>query len=99
MKEAVDVGMRDGNVEACGDNIFDKCHAGNVYDHSLGVLGAAIDVQHESIGAYENYRQVDSKLEEALTTITSLQLQNKTKDNMISLIEEEITKLKSMSNL
>ncbi|GMP84525.1 hypothetical protein CsSME_00038022 [Camellia sinensis var. sinensis] len=99
MKETVDVGTRDGRVEARGNNKIGKSHAGNVRDHSVGVFGAGMDIQCESISAHENYRQVDSKLEEALTAITTLQLQNKNNDNMISLLEEEITKLKSRSDL
>ncbi|KAI8028619.1 hypothetical protein LOK49_LG02G01088 [Camellia lanceoleosa] len=99
MKETVDVGRRGGSVDARGNNKIGKSHAGNVHDHSVGVFGAGTDVQRESISTYENYRQVDSKLEEALTAITALQLQNKNKDNMISLLEEEITTLKSRSDL
>ncbi|KAI8024768.1 hypothetical protein LOK49_LG02G00113 [Camellia lanceoleosa] len=99
MKETVDVGMQGGTVEARGKNKIGKSHAGNVRDHSVGVLGAGLDVQRESIRAYEKCTQVDSKLEEALTAITTLQLQNKNKDNMISLLEEEINKLKSKSDL
>ena len=99
MKETVDVGMWGGSVEARGKNKIGKSHVGNVRDHSVGVFGAGLDVQCESISAYEYYTLVASKLEEALTAITTLQLQNKNKDNMISLLEEEITKLKNKSDL
>ncbi|CAL5339426.1 unnamed protein product [Camellia sinensis] len=99
MKETIDVRMRGGSVEARGKNKIGKSHAGNVRDHLVGVFGAGLDVLRESSSANENYMQVESKLEEALTAITTLQLQNKNKDNMISRLEEEITKLKSKSDL
>ncbi|KAI7988185.1 hypothetical protein LOK49_LG13G00494 [Camellia lanceoleosa] len=61
-----------------------------------------VDIGANNVGNEDDFVDrvnVDSKLEETLTAIITLKLQNKNKDNMISLLEEEITKLKSKSDL
>ncbi|KAL7185262.1 hypothetical protein ACSBR2_027232 [Camellia fascicularis] len=89
-----EVAMHTGNVEFGFGDVHEECSSWEGHKPKMTVGGKGTGALHGSTSGKDNEGVNDSKVNEYGSGIAILELENKRKDEMIALLEEEVAGLK-----
>ncbi|KAI7997855.1 hypothetical protein LOK49_LG10G02439 [Camellia lanceoleosa] len=86
--------MHTDNLEFGFGDVHEECSSWEGHKLDMTVRGNGAGALHGSTSGKDNERVNDSKVNESSSAIAILELENKRKDEMIALLEEEVAGLK-----